>query len=244
MSTTPPRPRAAEKLRLQQELAARRRRDRRILIGTAIAVVVLLVGGGIGLQAWRANRAPSAVPAPATSASPVAIVSGQPIVFGPTDAPVTVRLYEDFHCPHCADFEEEFGPVLAEAQAAGQVKVALHPMAFIDAGSTSAANAMACAAESGFGPAYYAGLFGNATLQWSDDQLLALAEQVHGSVPPPFRACVVERRHAGWVESINTAAEAAGVTGTPTMFVADQRVDVGTLTPDDLRTQLAEAARS
>jgi len=241
---SPSRPSAAEKLRLQAELAERRRRERRILALVALAVA-LLVAGGIGLQAWRANRAPSAVPAPASaSASPVAVTNGQPLVFGATDAPVTLRLYEDFHCRHCADFEEEFGPVIEEARSTGQAKVAFSPMAFVDAGSAPAANAMACAAEAGFGPAYYSGLFANATLSWSDAQLLELAAQVTGTVPEQFRSCVTTRRHAGWVESINAAARAAGVTQTPTLFVDDQQADLSALTPDALRAQLAEAARS
>jgi len=235
-------PGAQERLRLQAELRARQRRERQILLAVAVALVVLVVGGGIGLQAWRTNRAPSAVPAPAAGGAPVAVQNAQPLVFGPPDAPVTVRLYEDFHCPHCADFEEEFGPVLTEAQRAGQANVAHYPMAFIDEGSPRAANAMACAAEAGFGPAYYSGLFANATLAWKDQQLLDLAGQVNGSVPDSFRTCVTTRAQAGWVDSIGTAAEAAGVTGTPTVFLNDQLLDLKGLTPEKLRTRLAEAA--
>lgn len=210
----------------------------------ALALVVLLVGGGVGLQAWRTNRAPSVeVAPPVATASPVTVRSGQPLVFGPADAPVTLRLYEDFHCPHCADFEEEFGPVIADAQAAGQARLALYPMAFIDAGSAAAANAMACAAESGFGPGYYAGLFANASLSWSNEQLLELAEQVNGGVSEQFRSCVTSRRHAGWVESINAVARAEGVTGTPALYLNDQLVHLADLTPDELRARVAEAAR-
>lgn len=237
-------PHAHEKLRLQAELAAQRRSERRIVLAVAVALVVLVVGGGIGLQAWRANRAPSVDPAPSVSTSPVKITDGEPIVLGPADAPVTVRLYEDFHCPHCADFEEEFGPVLTEAQTAGRAKVAFYPMAFIDEGSPRAANAVACAAEAGFGPAYYAGLFGNGTLAWTDAQLLDLADQVNGSVPADFRTCITSRAHADWVRSIAAAADAAGVTGTPTVFVDDQLVELNGLTPDKLRSLIETAAAS
>ena len=45
--------------------------------------------------------------------------------------------------------------MLTAAQQSGQVRVELYPMAFIDEGSAAAANAMACAAEAGFGPSYY-----------------------------------------------------------------------------------------
>ena len=90
-------------------------------------------------------------------------------------------MYEDFHCPHCADFEEQFGPVITQAQESGAARVELYPMAFIDEGSAAAANAMACAAEAGFGQAFYLGLFANHTLQWSDEQLIDLATKVGGA---------------------------------------------------------------
>ena len=81
------------------------------------------------------------------------ITTGQPIVFGAADAPVVVTLFADFHCPHCAEFEEEYGPVLDAARQAGRIRLEVYPMAFIDEGSAAAANAFGCAAEAGFGPA-------------------------------------------------------------------------------------------
>jgi protein-disulfide isomerase len=156
---------------------------------------------------------------------------------------VRIALYEDFHCPHCADFEAEFGPMLNAAHTDGTATVELYPMAFIDEGSFRAANAMACAAERGFGPAYYSALFANHTLSWSDQQLLDLANLVAGPVSAPFTACVRDAAHTSWVSSINAAAEASGVTGTPTMFIDGQPVDIAGLTPGRLAELLDQAAR-
>lgn len=232
---------------LAEQQAAERRRERRLLGAIVIAVVVVLVGAGMGFQAWRGSRSPSAPTAATGSAAPttapVAIVAGQPIVWGSASAPVTIDLYADFHCPHCAEFEETYGSLLTEELAAGRIRLRNFPMAFIDAGSLAAANAFACASEAGFGEAYYAGLFANHTLEWSDAQLLKLAEQVAGSVPPGFGDCVAQRAHEAWVSSINDAAAAAGVTGTPTMFLGGDLVDIATLTPDELRAKITEAAR-
>lgn len=229
---------------LAEEQAAQRRKERRLLAGIVVGILVLLVGAGIGFQAWRANRAPSAEAAtPGQASTPTTITAGQPISFGAADSPVTIDLYEDFHCPHCADFEEAFGQTLTDAQKAGQITLRIFPMAFIDAGSLSAANAFGCAAEAGFGEAYYNALFANHTLDWSDSQLLALAQQVNGSVPDTFSNCVTQRSHEDWVNSINDAASAAGVTGTPTMFLDGDQVDLTTLTPDGLTTKIAEAAK-
>ncbi len=63
-------------------------------------------------------------------------------------------------------------------------------MSFIDAGSAAAANGFACAAEAGFGAAFYTGLFANQNLDWSDSQLNQLAERASGSVPAEFSTCV------------------------------------------------------
>ena len=217
-------------------------KEQKILLAALAAFVVLVVGLGVGIQAWRTGRAPSAAPTVVPSSAPATIVEGQPIALGSADAPATLRLYSDFHCPHCAEFEERYGGVLSDAVARGSVRIDLYPMSFIDEGSTAAANAMACAAENGFGAAYYAGLFANRTLRWSDDQLLELAGVVGAPANPEFDQCVTSRAHAGWVTSINTVADAQGVTGTPTLFLDDRPVDVSKLTPETLATMIADAA--
>jgi protein-disulfide isomerase len=234
---------ARERAQLAAEQAAARKRDRRILIMMIAIFLVVVVAGGIGFQAWRTSRAPSATPSATGSASPVTINNGRPIALGSAEAPVTITLYEDFHCPHCADFEEQFGPIISSAQEAGTARVELYPMAFIDQGSVTAANAMACAAEAGFGQAYYRGLFANHTLKWSDPQLIDLAEKVGGSPSDAFRTCVMRRARADWVTSINAAADTKGVAQTPTMLINGNQVDITTLTPEALQALISEAAQ-
>lgn len=235
---------ARERARLEAEQAAARRRDQRILLSVVVAFVVLVVAGGILFQAWRTHRSPSAAPSATASASPVAITNGRPIPLGSPDTPVTITLYEDFHCPHCADFEEQLGPTITQAQESGAARVELYPMAFIDEGSVTAANAMACAAEAGFGQAYYLGLFANHTLQWSDPQLIDLATKVVGSPPTEaFQTCVKRRAHADWVTSINAAADRGGVSQTPTMLINGSEVQIESLTPESLKTMITEAGQ-
>lgn len=214
--------------------AAARRRDRWILLAVLVGLVAVVVGGGIGLQAWRTGRAPAPTGSTAPISGPATLTAGQPVTFGEAGAPKVVTLFSDFHCPHCAEFEEQFGPVLEQARQAGRIRLEIYPMAFIDEGSVSAANAFACAAEAGFGPSYFAGLFANPMLRWSDDQLLALPEAVGASATPAFEQCVTGRAHAGWVESINAAAGERGVTATPTLLVDGAPVDVAELTPAGL----------
>jgi protein-disulfide isomerase len=92
---------ARERARLAAEQAAARKRDQRILIAVIAGFVLVVVAAGIGFQAWRTNRSPSTAPSTAVSASPVTISNGRPIVLGSSQAPATITLYEDFHCPHC-----------------------------------------------------------------------------------------------------------------------------------------------
>jgi protein-disulfide isomerase len=222
----------------QAEQAAARRRERWILLAVLAGLVAVVVAGGIGLQAWRTGRAPTPVTVVQPSAPPATLTAGQPVTFGTADAPTVVTVYADFHCPHCAEFEEDYGPVLEAAREAGRIRLEVFPMAFIDAGSTAAANAFGCAAAAGFGPGYYAGLFGNPILRWSDDQLLALPAAVGAASTPEFEACVTGRAQVGWVDSINATATQRGVSATPTVLVDGTAVDLTELTPDGLATMI------
>ena len=121
------------------EQAAARRRERWILLAVLAGLVVVVVAGGIGLQAWRTGRGPEPVA--------VAEPSSPPVTLGAANAPTVVAVFADFHCPHCADFEADYGPVLDEARQSGRIRLEVYPMAFIDAGSMAAANAFGCAAE-------------------------------------------------------------------------------------------------
>lgn len=232
-----------EAARLAAEQQARRRRERTILLAFVAALVLLVVGGGVGVQAWRTKRAPSAgSPVVQVTDAPQALVDGRPIRLGADSAPAKIAFYEDFRCPHCADFEEEFGPVLTRAQNAGTAQIDLYPMAFVvPESSARAANALGCATEAGFGQRYYLGLFANPTLEWNDGQLLKLTGVVGGSAPKEFSTCVTSRAKAGWVASIDAAAQRNGVTGTPTLFLNGAPVPVAGLTPEKLQTMIDSA---
>lgn len=232
---------ARDAARQAAELQARRKKERRLLIIVAAALVLIVVAGGIIFQLWQTNRAPTAEAG--VVGPPIPVDPGKPLVLGDAGAPVKLALYEDFHCPHCADFEEQFGPTIEAAQQAGTVAVELYPLAFIDEGSVSSANAMACSAAAGFGQAYYDGLFANHTLQWSDDQLIDLASKIGGDPAGEFTTCVTGKAQAAWVDSIALTATKNGVEGTPTVFINGELVAVNGLTPEALQAQIDEAAK-
>ncbi len=229
---------AAEASRRAAAQAAERRRDRNRLLLLVAVLVVALVGGGLGLQAWRAGRDPSAVPVGSYADAPQPLAERQPVRFGSASAPVELTVYEDFHCPHCADFAQEFGPVLDAARDAGRLELVVWPMSFIDEGSSRAARAMGCATEAGFGERYHRGLFANDQLEWSSEQLLELATRSTATVPASFVDCIQGQETAVWAESVNAAADAAGVTGTPTLFLDGAPLPLEDLTPESLQTMI------
>ncbi|MFC7624944.1 thioredoxin domain-containing protein [Microlunatus sp. GCM10028923] len=225
----------------QERQRAQRRKDLRTLIIAGAVLLVLVIGAGVGYQVWRVNRTPSAVPEQVETLAPVQIADGKPIRLGTADAPHVLTAWVDFHCPGCAGFEQDYGPGLFAAVQQGSVAIDVYPMSFHDAGSTAAANGFACAAEAGFGTAYYRALFANRDLDWSTAQLTDLAGKVSTEVPAGFGDCVANGKHGAWVDSINAAADRAGVQQTPTVAFDGNPVDLNTTTPEMLVAMIEKA---
>lgn len=232
--------RAAEARLAQQR--ADRRRQRWVLAAVVIGLAVVVTVASIGYRFWQTHRSPDAPSAQPTFPA-VSVTDGKPIVLGAEDAAVTVTLYEDFRCPHCADFTEELGPTLTGLQRDGTVKLEVYPMSFVDPkhGSVSSANALACAAAAGRGQQYYAGLFENYGLPWSEDQLVELGA-LSGVGKPDFGDCVRSMQYRGWVDSITRVAEENNVQETPTVLIdGTVKPKAAEWTPAQLRDQIQAA---
>ncbi|HEY8552586.1 MAG TPA: thioredoxin domain-containing protein [Thermaerobacter sp.] len=81
---------------------------------------------------------------------------------GTPDAPVTLDVYADFQCRHCATFAPTVAPSLeAQEVAAGQARIVFHPIAFLGAGSVRAAGAAVSAADQEQFWAHHDALFAN-----------------------------------------------------------------------------------
>lgn len=238
---------ARERARAQAAEAARKRKRRNLgLLVLAIVVVVAAIGVGIGYATnfgeVKGNTASS------TGWGPVSVTAGKPIVLGKPDAPVTVKLYEDFRCPHCQEFEQKFGDTLTGLQNNGTIKIDLWILPVIDAEdntneSVQAGNAFACAAQEGFGQAMYEGFWKNPGQSWNSDSLIALANKV-AKPPSSFKDCVTSMKHQDWVNASQQAASTDNVSGTPTMFINGKVQDLTTVmnwTPDQMKAQINNA---
>jgi protein-disulfide isomerase len=225
-STKPPgtssgrRQRAAE---LRDSTRRAERRKKRITIGVAVALVMLVIGG-IAVQAMRSTADSSATVPSGTTAD------GYGVMIGAPDAPVLVELYEDFMCPACGRFEEATGDELREMTADERVRLVYRPMAFLDGASTTrystrALNAAACAVDAGRFSQYHSVLFSSQPDEGgpglSDDTLVALGSDA-GVTGSEFAGCVQDLQFESWTRGATDAASKAGVVQTPTVLIDGQ----------------------
>lgn len=232
---------ARERARLANEQANRRKKERKILVISAVGLLVVALVVGVLVQVWRSNRAPEVAVGSANGFAAVQVQDGVPIKLGKAGAKTTLTVYSDFLCPHCQDFEKAFGETIRQHQDDGSLTLETVPMSFISAQSVAMTNAYACAADRGVGQEYYSGLFSNSSLQWSDDQLVALGEQVKPGMGEAFQTCVTRKQQQSFVDSMSKYAEEKKVESTPTVFLDGEKVELQGLTPQALEEKINSA---
>ena len=232
----------AQQLREAEQARARRRRAG-VVTGAALAVLALVVGIGIAVQASR-NSTPPVAAGGATT--PRNLVDGG-VLIGQASAPVTVTTYEDFQCPACKTFEEMSGGTLEQLHSSGEVKVISRPVAILDRFSddeysTRSLNAAAClvdVAPQAY-PAFAEALFAQQPAEGGpglpDAQLVALAQQAGG---PDISACVRDRAFESWTRATTDQASRDGLQGTP--YVLVNGTPLSNPTPEGLQAAVAAA---
>ncbi|MDX6728360.1 MAG: hypothetical protein QOK49_3165 [Baekduia sp.] len=143
------------------------------------------------------------------------------------DGPVLIDAYEDFQCPFCRMFEEQSGATLRQLAAEHVASVVYHPLAFLDAASTTqyssrAASASGCAADAGrfldFHDALYVNQPPEGSAGLSDELLIELGARL-GIDDEDFPRCVAAHAYVPWTAYVTARAIARGVQGTPTILV-------------------------
>jgi len=228
--------------------AADKRRDRAVRL--AILGVVLLVLGGIAAAVLWSTREQAVDTNVALPAGVSSVSSGASV--GTVDQPV-LDIYEDFQCPACATFEEQFGPTLAELVEGEKARVNFHPMNFLDGNlgndaSTLAGSAFGCAVDAGKAFEFHAAVFANQPqaegVGYTKDLLrqIGAAVGIAGDDLDTFNSCVDDITYAGWVSASNAAATNAGITSTPTMLLNGEKVDLANLNIADFVSKVEAAA--
>lgn len=153
---------------------------------------------------------------------------------GAVDAPVVVREFSDFQCPYCRQFHNNIqGQLISDYVASGEVRFEYHHFIVIDGNvggneSRRSAQASECAADQGrfwdYQNMLFANQIGEGIGSFSDVRLKAFAEAL-GLDTQKFSSCFDSRQFAGEVSKDEALARSLKVTGTPALFVNDQRIE-------------------
>ena len=245
------RPDASAKLKA----AAPKPGPNRILIGGIIAAVAIL---GIVLAVILGSSSTGSGGTSGSSALPQgATGTGGGIVANASTAKAgapTLDLYEDFQCQVCGKLEQVFGKQIASMAQAGDIKLVVHMMSFLDAklgndASVRAAAAAACAADQGKFLDYHGVVYANQPAQegagYTDADLMGFASKagIKGSALTSWTKCFDARTHLGYAKDVETAAEKAGVFSTPTLKLNGKDLPLQQLSQQYLTDQVKAATK-
>ncbi len=205
-----------------------------------LGVVLILILAGIGYASTRSKTS--------TTARFIDESIGQPVdrtTIGDPNAPVVVETYEDFLCPHCAEFTRELAPVLMELVKEGKVRWVFKYRVIGGADSYNANMAAECAADQGKFWPYHEELFRRISEQGKiaayPQGLKQLAADL-GLDTQAFNQCFDSKTHLKDIQKIDQLAAARGVNGTPTIFINGQKY-TGPRTPEAFRAAIDAAAQ-
>ena len=239
---------ARERARLE---AAKQERQRRIRQAIVVAVVGLVAIGIVvtAVLLGRADRA-ERVPTASTDVTVGGVsvpfnIDGSAVQVGKQDAKVTLDLWVDYSCPHCQEFEAESNEILAQKVAAGTLKVRYHNIRVVTDYGTQAGSAGACVAAGASEQwwAFNAALYANHSAETDDSRGAQLADfaQQQGITDDAVLTCIRDQRYTSWITDNGSAATAAEVTGTPTLFFNGEKSD--TISGATLGAKIDELAK-
>ena len=145
---------------------------------------------------------------------------------------VQVDVYVDFHSGPCQRFEAAVGSTLDEMLGAGDITLAYHPVAVLDALSTTryssrAAASSGCASDGGRFREYVRALFAHQPPEYSagltNDELIEIGAKV-GLTDSAFAECVRTEHYEEWTTWVTVRAGDRGVNWWPTVHVAAEPV--------------------
>ncbi|MFB9992233.1 DsbA family protein [Deinococcus oregonensis] len=198
-----------------------------LVIGTLLAAVLIAVA----LFAVRGK--------PSGSGQTVNFnLSGQPVL-GQEAAPVTMVVFEDFKCPNCKRFEDEFLPELKTKYIdTGKVKMVSMNFPFLAQNarlptddSKLAAQAVECAflqsndLNNSFKTVLFRGQGSESVVWATKSRLKELAGNVEGLDTAKFATCLDSDQTAAAVDADEKQAVDAKVAGTPAIYVNGKLVD-------------------
>jgi protein-disulfide isomerase len=256
---------AREKAKQLRDQQRKKERRGRLVLQSSLILVAVAIVAGVSLIIVNAIR--PAGPGPANMASDGILIQGENLEAVPTEglAPeeepvvtspspdtgtIDIRVYVDYLCPFCAQFEEANSDQIETFLRSGAATLEIHPIAILNNNSmgsqysTRAANAAACVAN--YSPnsffAFNNLMFENqpeeGTTGLTDEQIVGITEQAGVERASDVADCVTEQTYRSWVlaatqralEDIPDSDVADGLTGTPTVIVSGNKYNGA---PDD-----------
>lgn len=215
----------------------RKEKMRNWMVIGAVVVAVALIGGVMFFISANKDTTGQAV---SSSGTPSNLTSTYGVEIGKSSAPHTIKLYEDFQCPICNEFEKAIGSKIRTGIADGTIKVDYHMVSFLDTHSANAYSsralnaAMAVLSTAGtdaflkFHEIAYANQPAEGTAGPDDATLVDWAVQA-GATESEVKPLIDGNVYHQWTVNATDAMSQDGVTGTPTVFIdgKSQGADLG-----------------
>ncbi len=167
---------------------------------------------------------------------------------GPTSAPVTIVEFSDFQCPFCSRLKPEIEQVKAKYGDKVRIVFRQFPLA-MHQNAQKAAEAALCANDQGKFWQMHDAMF-NDQSGLTPEGLKAKAKTI-GLNSQTFDACLDADKHTKDIQADMAAGSAAGVQGTPAMFVNGRFIngavpvdDISKVIDDELKHPMAKSASS
>ena len=266
---------AREKSRALREQQKKKDRRSRVILQGSLAVLVIAIVAVIGLVIVNSVRPPS--PGPANMLSD-GIKIGQGFKAVPTPAiqpegtpvpsktnaqnVIDLRLYIDYQCPYCGDFEATNATQIKKWISTGAATLEIHPLAILDQASlgnkysTRSANAAACVAN--YSPNQFfdfsALLFDNQpkenTPGLSDEKIISLTRQAKVSKADSIASCIKDQKFKSWTNAATAratsgplpATDVKKLAGTPTIIINGKKYDGAIDKAADFASAVSKAA--
>jgi len=218
-----------------KNLRRRRQASPRVLFLAGAIVVAIVIAavvgfGSTGGKGSSTDKLPTngslvnALPGAGNVNTLLKGIPQQGLTLGSRTAPVTLVEYIDLQCPYCREFETTVMPqIVKDYVRTGKVKVVARVLDFIGPDSSRGRAAMIAAGKQGkaFNLAqllYYNQ--GTENTGWlNDDMLAGAARSVPGLNPREVFATRTSAAVTQQADTTDRQANAAGVIGTPTLFV-------------------------
>ncbi|GAB2882116.1 DsbA family protein [Nocardioides pacificus] len=227
-----------------QEQKRHERNLRLAIVGSIVAVLIVVIGGGV---IWNASRDKTG---DERTAVPADTTDDYGVVLGDESAPKTVTIYEDFLCPNCAMFEEAVSADLRDAVDAGRIQLEFRPVTFLDQASSNeyssrALNAAMVVLDTAGKDVFWE--FHDTLMEQQpaeggpgqeDDELIEMAVEA-GADEDEIRPGIEDKVFEQWGVDATDEMSKNGVNGTPTTLVDGEVIEGESL--QEIATKLLEA---